>query len=112
MPASTRPARNMPISCEAVWMVVPIVTSTHAACMNQHCREAIQKYCVEWLEEIVDQDLNDVVRSMNADPNLHIEGGSVSMRRHSEQVQHLAAVILAKLRVSRRSQRSQPSLSS
>ena len=71
----------------------------NAACMNGTCREAIQKYCTEWLEEVVDQDLTEVVRSMNADPNLQIEGGSISMRRHSEQVQHLAAVILAKLRV-------------
>ncbi|KAG9257581.1 myosin-binding striated muscle assembly central-domain-containing protein [Emericellopsis atlantica] len=70
----------------------------NAACMNQHCREAIQKYCVEFLEEIVDQEPTEVVRSMNNDPNLHSEGGSISMRRHSEQVQNLAAVILAKLR--------------
>lgn len=72
----------------------------NAACMNQHCREAIQKYCVEWLEEVVDQEPTEVVRSMNNDPNLHSEGGSISMRQHSEQVQNLAAVILAKLRVS------------
>lgn len=72
----------------------------NAACMNQHCREAIFKYCVEWLEEVVDQEPTEVVRSMNNDPNLHSEGGSISMRRHSEQVQNLAAVILAKLRVS------------
>ena len=75
----------------------------NAACMNQRCREAIQKYCVEWLEEIVDQEPTEVVRSMNNDPNLQSEGGSISMRRHSEQVQNLAAVILAKLRVSRAS---------
>lgn len=72
----------------------------NAACMNSHCREAIQKYCVEWLEEVVDQDPTEVVRSMNHDPNVQSEGGSINMRRHSEQVQHLAAVILAKLRVS------------
>ncbi|RFU79447.1 armadillo-like helical [Trichoderma arundinaceum] len=71
----------------------------NASCMNSACREAIQKYCVEWLEEVVDQDLDGEVRSMNADPNVHSEGGSINMRRHSEQVQHLAAVILAKLRV-------------
>ncbi|KAJ4864401.1 myosin-binding striated muscle assembly central domain-containing protein [Trichoderma breve] len=46
----------------------------NASCMNSACREAIQKYCVEWLEEVVDQDLDG-------------------------EVQHLAAVILAKLRV-------------
>lgn len=71
----------------------------NAACMNQHCREAIQKYCVDWLEEVVDQEPTEVVRSMNTDPHLQSEGGSISMRRHSEQVQNLAAVILAKLRV-------------
>ncbi|KAF4453198.1 putative cro1 protein [Fusarium austroafricanum] len=70
----------------------------NAACMNPLCREAINKYCIEWLEEIVDQDLSEAVRSMNADPNLQSDGGSISMRRHSEQVQYLAAVILAKLR--------------
>lgn len=71
----------------------------NAACMNSLCREAINKYCVEWLEEVVDQDVNEIVRSSNADPNLQSDGGSISMRRHSEQVQYLAAVILAKLRV-------------
>ncbi|KAH0498593.1 hypothetical protein TgHK011_005842 [Trichoderma gracile] len=70
----------------------------NASCMNAACREAIQKYCVEWLEEVVDQDLDGEVRSMNSEPNVHSEGGSVNMRKHSEQVQHLAAVILAKLR--------------
>ncbi|KAF3766513.1 hypothetical protein M406DRAFT_60848 [Cryphonectria parasitica EP155] len=72
----------------------------NAACMNGPCREAVQKYCIEWLEEVVDQDPEDAVKSMyahNTDGS-HVEEGSVSMRRHSEQVQHLAAVILAKLR--------------
>lgn len=71
----------------------------NAACMNAQCREAIQKYCIEWLEEIVDQDPDEIVRTMSNDPALEGEGGSISMRRHCEQVQHLAAVILAKLRV-------------
>lgn len=74
----------------------------NAACMNGPCREAVQKYCVEWLEEVVDHDPEEAVKSMyahNTDGS-HIEEGSVSMRRHSENVQHLAAVILAKLRVS------------
>lgn len=73
----------------------------NAACMNTQCREAVQKYCVEWLEEVVDQDPEECVKSMyarNTDGS-HVEEGSVSMRRHSETVQHLAAVILAKLRV-------------
>lgn len=73
----------------------------NAACMNAACREAVQKYCIEWLEEVVDQDPDDAVRSMYAHniDGPHADEGSVSLRRHSEQVQHLAAVILTKLRV-------------
>lgn len=71
----------------------------NAACMNQQCREAVQKYCVEWLEEVVDQEPSQVVSNMNNDPSLQSEGGSISVRRHSEQVRNLAAVILAKLKV-------------
>lgn len=73
----------------------------NAACMNSNCREAVQKYCTEWLEEIVDLDPEEVVRDMSAaDPDVQIKEGSISMRRHSEHVQNLAAVVLAKLRVS------------
>jgi protein unc-45 len=72
-----------------------------AACMLQPCREAVQKYCSDWLEEVVDQDPEEVVRQMYAtSPEVHLQEGSISMRRHSQQVQNLAAVILAKLRVS------------
>lgn len=70
-----------------------------AACMNSLCREAIQKYCVEWLEEVVDQDPTGALQSESGQPRIQGEDGSISMRRHSEQVQYLAAVILAKLRV-------------
>lgn len=34
-PARTRPARNIPILTDAVWMTVPIVTMTHISCMNR-----------------------------------------------------------------------------
>lgn len=72
----------------------------NVACMNTACREAVQKYCVEWLEEIVDQDPDDVVKDMFAvNPDGSVGEGSISMRRHSRQVQNLAAVILAKLKV-------------
>jgi len=75
----------------------------NAACMHQHCREAVQKYCTEWLEEIIDQDPEEVVKAMYAaDPDVHLQEGSILMRRHSEQVQNLAAVVLAKLRVCNR----------
>ncbi|KAK8861811.1 actin cytoskeleton organization protein [Apiospora arundinis] len=71
----------------------------NAASMNANCREAIIKYCTEWLEEVVDQDpteLSSAVHSVDTE----VEGthGSIAMRRHSEAVQNLAAVILAKLR--------------
>ncbi|KAK4644723.1 SWI5-dependent HO expression protein 4 [Podospora bellae-mahoneyi] len=71
----------------------------NAACMNSACREAVRKYCTEWLEEIVEQDPDDAVKSMHTvDPDMHLQEGSISMRRHSLQVQNLAAVVLAKLR--------------
>lgn len=69
----------------------------NAACMNPACREAAQKYCADWLEEVVDQDPEEVVKEMHA---ADVQEGSISMRRHSVQVQNLAAVVLAKLRVS------------
>lgn len=73
----------------------------NAACMHSHCREAVQKYCIDWLEEIVDQDPDNAVRAMYAtDPDVHTQEGSISMRQHSQHVQNLAAVVLAKLRVS------------
>jgi hypothetical protein len=83
----------------------------NAACMHQHCREGVQKYCVDWLEEIVDQDPEEAVKAMHAvDPECDVQEGSVSMRRHSQHVQNLAAVVLAKLRVSHHTQdhRSDP----
>jgi hypothetical protein len=71
-----------------------------AASMHAQCREAIQKYCVDWLEEVVDQDPNELSTAIHAaDPGVQVTPGSIAMRRHSEAVQHLAAVILAKLRV-------------
>ncbi|RYO87089.1 hypothetical protein DL766_007891 [Monosporascus sp. MC13-8B] len=70
----------------------------NAASMNSVCREAIQKYCTDWLEEIVDQDPNELPRAIHsADPG-QASVGSIAMRRHSEAVQNLAAVILAKMR--------------
>lgn len=72
----------------------------NAASMNAHCREAIVKYCTEWLEEIVDQDPADAVQQAHAvEAMTDGPSGSIAMRRHSEAVQNLAAVILAKLRV-------------
>ncbi|OAA57483.1 Armadillo-type fold protein [Niveomyces insectorum RCEF 264] len=71
----------------------------NVACMNATCRDAVKKYCSDWLEEIVDQDPDDVVKDMfAANPDGSVGEGSISMRRHSRQVQNLAAVILAKIK--------------
>ncbi|KAI1084523.1 myosin-binding striated muscle assembly central-domain-containing protein [Whalleya microplaca] len=70
-----------------------------AASMNTQCREAIHKYCADWLEEVVDQDLSELSQAgFSADPEIQVSEGSIAMRRHSATVQNLAAVILAKLR--------------
>ncbi|KAK9778205.1 putative UNC-45/Cro1/She4 central domain-containing protein [Seiridium cardinale] len=70
----------------------------NAAAMNSLCRESIAKYCTEWLEEIVDQDLELAHAVHSADTGVEGAQGSIAMKRHSEVVQNLAAVILAKLR--------------
>jgi hypothetical protein len=71
----------------------------NAACMHTACREAIQKYCTEWLEEIV----TDVPKSLLgiSSPERHSveEDSSMQQRVHSEKVRTLAAVVLAKLQV-------------
>lgn len=71
----------------------------NAACMNTPCRESIQKYCTEWLEEIVNEapkTLN-ALATMEQDPA--IEDGPMQQRVHSLNVRNLAAVILAKIQV-------------
>lgn len=72
----------------------------NAASTHPDCREAIRKYCTDWLEEVVDQNPEDLSSAIHAaDPGVQVTPGSIAMRRHSEAVQHLAAIILAKLRV-------------
>lgn len=72
----------------------------NAAAMNSTCREAITKYCTDWLEEVVDQDPAEIATAVHsADTEVSGTPGSIAMRRHSQAVQNLAAVILAKLRV-------------
>ncbi|ROT43584.1 CRO1 protein [Sodiomyces alkalinus F11] len=70
----------------------------NAACINSACREAVLKYCADWLEEVVDQDPDQVAREFMAQDPDSSGASSVTMRRHSEAVQNMAAVILAKLR--------------
>lgn len=72
----------------------------NAACTYPHCREAVEKYCIDWLEEVVDQDPNEVTRALDSDTSISLEEGSVSMHRHSLRVQIMAGVVLAKIKVS------------
>ena len=66
----------------------------NAACINTPCREAIRKYCTEWLEEIVNISPADLASLAAA-----AEDGSIQQRLHSENVRNLAAVVLAKIQV-------------
>ncbi|KAI4596674.1 hypothetical protein KJ359_005016 [Pestalotiopsis sp. 9143b] len=71
----------------------------NAASMNSVCREAIAKYCTEWLEEIVDEDPAELANAVHS-VDTGVEGvqGSIAMKKHSDAVKNLAAVILAKLK--------------
>ncbi|KAI0904264.1 putative actin cytoskeleton organization protein [Ustulina deusta] len=70
----------------------------NAASMYPECRQSVRTYCTEWLEEVVAQDPEALSSAVHAvDPDVDITPGSIAMRRHSQAVQHLAAVILAKL---------------
>lgn len=71
----------------------------NAACTYPQCREAVEKYCMDWLEEVVDQDPNEVTRALDSDTSISLEDGSVSMHRHSLRVQIMAGVVLAKIKV-------------
>lgn len=71
----------------------------NAACMNTPCREAIQKYCTEWLEEIVNNVPPTSAELSPDDINSAVEDGSLQQRLHSETVRNLAAVVLAKIQV-------------
>jgi hypothetical protein len=66
----------------------------NAACMNTACREAIQKYCTEWLEEIVTEEHERILESTGK----HVDE-SQQHADHSDVVRNLAAVVLAKLSV-------------
>lgn len=72
----------------------------NAACMNTPCREAIQKYCIEWLEEIVNDVPGSPVSVSPWERQVVTEDGPIQQRIHSEKVRNLAAVVLAKLQVS------------
>lgn len=65
----------------------------NVACMNTACREAIRKYCTEWLEEVVSAPPPTTGVPTNED------GGAIEQRIHSEKVKNMAAVVLAKIQV-------------
>jgi hypothetical protein len=71
----------------------------NAACMNTPCRESIQKYCTEWLEEIVNNVPESHVDLSSPERYSVVEDGSIQQRIHSENVRNLAAVVLAKIQV-------------
>ena len=71
----------------------------NAACMNTPCREAIQKYCTEWLEEIVNNVPESQIDVSSPERHSAVEDGSIQQRIHSENVRNLAAVVLAKIQV-------------
>ena len=71
----------------------------NAACMNTACREAIQKYCTEWLEEVVTEKPRRGSDMTSPDRHAVMEDGIMQQRYHSENVRTLAAVVLAKLQV-------------
>ncbi|KAF5870250.1 putative actin cytoskeleton organization protein [Botrytis fragariae] len=68
-----------------------------AACMNTPCREAIQKHCTKWLEEIVNNTPPKISEISTSPIDSNAEDGSIQQRIHSEQVRNLAAVVLAKI---------------
>jgi len=71
----------------------------NAACMNAQCREAIQKFCLEWLEEIVSNEPSHPSEVRSPERAVVVADGPVREQMHSESVKNLAAVILAKLQV-------------
>jgi len=71
----------------------------NVACMHRACREAIQKYCAEWLEEIVTEGPRVLEELRFPDRQAVVEDGPLQQRLHSPVVRNLAAVILAKLQV-------------
>ncbi|KAI1431960.1 ARM repeat-containing protein [Xylaria sp. CBS 124048] len=62
---------------------------------NQECRNAIRKYCKEWLEAIVQE--TDTLGTADGAESMEAGSGSIAARQHSKLVRDLALVILAKL---------------
>ncbi|KAG9231809.1 myosin-binding striated muscle assembly central-domain-containing protein [Amylocarpus encephaloides] len=71
----------------------------NVACMNTPCREAIKKYCSEWLEDMVTYVPPKVEEFSATESPRNAEDGSIQQRTHSASVVNLAAVVLAKLQV-------------
>lgn len=72
----------------------------NVACMNTPCREAIKKYCAEWLEDMItDAQSQNAISPITSEHPRNVEDGSLQQRTHSASVIQLAAVVLAKLQV-------------
>ncbi|CAG8952421.1 hypothetical protein HYFRA_00001168 [Hymenoscyphus fraxineus] len=71
----------------------------NVACMNTPCRDAIKKYCTEWLEEMVNFVPPTPADVPATDLSHVVEDGSIQQGIHSPSVVNLAAVVLAKLQV-------------
>lgn len=72
----------------------------NAACMNAQCREAVQKYCMDWLEEIVETEPEHPSEVGNSERAIVVEDGPLQSQTHSQTLRNLAGVILAKIQVS------------
>lgn len=72
----------------------------NTACMDTPCREAIRKYCTEWLDEIVHN--TPKLNAPLSQPEGHyvVKEGSLQQCIHSQHVRNIAAIILTKLQVS------------
>lgn len=71
----------------------------NAACMNAQCREAVQKYCQDWVEEIVVNEPNHPSEIGSPERAIVVEDGPLQLQMHPETTRNLAGVILAKLQV-------------
>jgi hypothetical protein len=73
-----------------------------AACLNMNCHAAIYKYCIDWLEDFVFIETENVVETMwELDTDVEIEqGGAGPLRQHCEKTRGLAAVVWTKIMVS------------
>ncbi|KAK4140663.1 myosin-binding striated muscle assembly central-domain-containing protein [Dichotomopilus funicola] len=71
----------------------------NAAAMKIKCHAAIYKYCNEWLDDIISDDIEarlDTVWHLDTDLEVEKEGAD-ELRRHCKQVRNLAGVVYMKI---------------